>query len=122
MLGGAMRQIGILAAACDYALTHNLARLTEDHDNARLTANHLAGVPGVVIHPERMATNIVVFELANARLSATELVARAREAGVLINALSATKVRLVTHLDASRADCERAAGVIADLLSGTAGD
>ena len=116
MLGGAMRQIGILAAACDYALTHNLARLAEDHANARLIANRLADVPGVVIHPERMATNIIVFELEGARLTATELVARTREAGVLINALSATKVRLVTHLDASLGDCERAAGVITGLL------
>jgi threonine aldolase len=118
MLGGAMRQIGIYAAACDYALTHNLARLAEDHAHAKLIAQKLAGAPGVVIHPERMATNIVVFELDGARLSAAELVDRARAQGVLLNALSPTKLRLCTHLDASRADCDRAAGVLLGLLSG----
>ena len=118
MLGGAMRQVGMFAAACDYALTHNVARLVEDHDNARLLAKRLAGCPGVRIAPERTQTNIVVFELDGARLDAPALVAGARAQGVLINALGPTKMRLVTHLDVSRADCERAAGVIVSLLGG----
>ena len=118
MLGGAMRQVGMFAAACDFALTCNFARLAEDHDNARLIAGRLAGCPGVRIAPDRTQTNIVVFELDGASLGATALVVGARAQGVLINALGPIKMRLVTHLDVSRADCERAAGVLAGLLAG----
>ena len=118
MLGGAMRQVGMFAAACDHALTHNLARLAEDHANARLIAERLAGCRGVTMRLERLMTNIVVFELEGGRLTAAQLVAAARESGVLINAFSPVKVRLVTHLDVSRADCLRAAEVIAAMLDG----
>ena len=116
MLGGAMRQVGMFAAACDYALTHNVARLVEDHANAHLIARRLAACPGVSIAVERTQTNIVVFELGAARVTAAELVGAARARGVLINALGPVKLRLVTHLDVSRADCERAAGVLVALL------
>ena len=116
MLGGAMRQVGMFAAACDYALTHNVARLVEDHANAHLIARRLAACPGVSIAVERTQTNIVVFELDGARVTAAELVGAARARGVLINALGPVKLRLVTHLDVSRADCERAAGVLVALL------
>jgi threonine aldolase len=116
MLGGAMRQVGMFAAACDYALTHNFDRLADDHANARLIAERLAPCRGVAMRLERLMTNIVVFELAAARLTAMQLVAAARDAGVLINAFSPVKVRLVTHLDVNRADCERAAEVLAKLL------
>ena len=118
MLGGAMRQVGMFAAACDHALTHNLARLAEDHANARLIAERLAGCRGVTMRLERLMTNIVVFELEGGCLTAAQLVAAARESGVLINAFSPVKVRLVTHLDVSRADCLRAAEVIAAMLDG----
>lgn len=118
MFGGAMRQIGMLAAACDYGLTHNLARLAEDHANARMIAERLAACPGVTIHPDRLHTNIVVWELGGARLSASDLVARARAKDVLINALGPSKLRLVTHIDVSRADCVRAASVLVELLAG----
>jgi threonine aldolase len=65
---------------------------------------------------ERLMTNIVVFELEGARLTAAQLVAAAREQGVLINAFSPVKVRLVTHLDVSRDDCVKAAEVLVQLL------
>jgi threonine aldolase len=117
MLGGAMRQVGMLAAACDHALTHHLARLPEDHANARRIATTLAGCRGVVIDLESVETNIVVFHLDGARLDAPALVAAARERGVLINALGPAKLRLVTHLDADREACERAAGVLAQVLA-----
>jgi len=118
MFGGAMRQIGMLAAACDYGLTHNLARLVEDHANARMVAERLAACPGVKIHLDRLHSNIVVWELEGSRLSASDLVARARAQDVLINALGPSKLRLVTHLDVSRADCVRAATVLVGLLGG----
>ena len=122
MFGGAMRQVGMLAAACDYALTHNLARLAEDHANARMVAERLAACPGVRICLDGVQTNIVVWELGGtsmgARVGASELVTQARTQSVLINALGANKLRLLTHLDVSRADCVRAAGVLAGLLGG----
>ena len=118
MFGGAMRQIGMLAAVCDYALTHNLARLADDHANARMVAERLAACPGVKIRLEHLHTNIVVWELDGARLKPADLVALARAQGVLITALGAAKLRLVTHLDVSRADCARAGDVLAQLLGG----
>jgi threonine aldolase len=112
MLGGAMRQVGMLAAACDYGLTHHLDRLAEDHANARLLAERLAGCAGVRIDLERTQTNIVVFDLEGA----VALMAAAKERGVLINALGPAKVRLVTHLDVTRAHCLDAAAVLEELL------
>ena len=118
MLGGAMRQVGMFAAACDYALTHNCERLAEDHANALMMAKRLAGCRGVTMRLERLMTNIVVFELEGGRLTAAQLVAAAREQGVLINAFSPVKVRLVTHLDVSAEACVKAAEVLARLLDG----
>ena len=118
MFGGAMRQVGMLAAACDYALTHNLARLAEDHANARMVAARLAACPSVRIRLDSVQTNIVVWELDGTRVGAAELVVQARAQNVLINALGASKLRLLTHLDVSRADCVRAADVLVGLLGG----
>ena len=118
MFGGAMRQVGMLAAACDYALTHNFARLTEDHAHARMMAERLAACPGVRLRLDGVQSNIVVWELDGARVGAAELVVQARAQNVLINALGANKLRLLTHLDVSRADCVRAADVLAGLLGG----
>jgi threonine aldolase len=118
MFGGAMRQIGMLAAACDYGLTHNLARLAEDHANARMVGERLAACRGVKIHLDRLHTNIVVWELEEARMGASDLVAMARAQNVLINALGPNKLRLLTHLDVSRDDCARAADILAGLLGG----
>ncbi len=116
MLGGAMRQVGMLAAACDYGLTHHYQRLAEDHENARLIAQGLAQVPGVRMSAATVATNIVVFELDAAMPTANELVAAARSRGVLINALGPNKVRLLTHLDVTRAQCLEAASTLTQLL------
>jgi threonine aldolase len=117
MLGGAMRQVGMFAAACDYGLTHHFARLAEDHENARLIAGRVAGCPGVRINLERTQTNIVVFELDGAQGGAVALMAAARERGVLINALGPSKVRMVTHLDVTRAQCQEAVAVLEELLA-----
>ncbi|MEO7405186.1 MAG: GntG family PLP-dependent aldolase [Burkholderiales bacterium] len=118
MFGGAMRQVGMFAAACDFGLTHNFARLAEDHVNARMLAERLSGCPGIRVPLARTHTNIVVFELEGARLDVQGLLAASRVEGILINALGPTKMRLVTHLDVSRADCERAGAVLARLLDG----
>jgi threonine aldolase len=110
IFGGAMRQSGILAAAGLYALDHHVAPLAEDHANARTVAERLAGCRGIALDLATVETNIVVFRLHPELPDAATIVARAREAGVLISALGARTVRAVTHRDVSRDDCAAAAG------------
>jgi threonine aldolase len=118
MMGGAMRQVGIFAAAGIFALDNNMARLVEDHANARLIAERLARSPRIAIDLETVQTNILVFQLAADAPDAIALVAKAREHGVLINAFGPRTVRAVTHLDVSREQCARAADVLAELAGG----
>ncbi|KRB75982.1 threonine aldolase [Nocardioides sp. Root190] len=106
-LGGGMRQVGVLAAAGLYALDHHVDRLAEDHANARLLAEAVGLDPAVV------DTNIVAFDCADA----PALVARAREAGVLIGAVGARTVRLVTHLDVTPEQAAAAARVLGELVA-----
>lgn len=107
-LGAGLRQVGILAAAGLHALDHHVERLADDHAHARLLAE------AVGVDPAGVDTNIVVLDHADA----PGLVARAREAGVLIGAVGARTVRLVTHLDVSRDDAERAARILGGLVAG----
>jgi threonine aldolase len=116
MFGGAMRQSGILAAAGLYALDHNRARLNDDHANARLIAERLAGVAGIVLDLATVQTNIVIFRLGPDAPDAATVVARARERGVLVSAFAARTVRLVTHLNVDREQCEHAADVLAAVV------
>jgi threonine aldolase len=108
MMGGALRQSGILAAGCIYALDHNVERLAEDHDNARALADGLAGIPGVAIDPETVETNIVLFEVEDA----PALVARLA-ADVELHEFGPRLVRAVTHLDVDRAEIDVALEAIA---------
>jgi threonine aldolase len=112
MAGGAMRQVGILAAAGEYALDHNVERLADDHANARLIAERLATSPGVELDLATVQTNIIVFRLAPSAPDAATLVDHARRAGVLIVAMGPRTVRAVTNLDVSRDACLRAADVL----------
>jgi threonine aldolase len=116
MFGGAMRQSGILAAAGLWALNHNLVRLAEDHANARLLAERLAGARGVSLDLETVQTNIVIFRMEEGAPDAATVVARAHELGVLVSAFAARTVRAVTHLDVLRADCELAADRLVQVL------
>jgi threonine aldolase len=108
-MGGGMRQAGILAAAGLYALDHHIARLAEDHDNARLLAE------ACDVDPSTVDTNIVVVEVPDA----VAVVAAARELDVLIGAVGPRTVRLVTHLDVSRGQAESAASVLTKVLAST---
>lgn len=119
MLGGAMRQAGHYAAAGLYAIEHHIARLADDHANARLLASELASAPRAIIDPAGVQTNIVVFHLAAGAPDATHLVAQARERGVLLLPFAARTVRAVTHLDVSREQCQRAGQILAELLGGS---
>jgi threonine aldolase len=112
MLGGGMRQAGVLAAAALHALDHHVDRLAQDHDAARAFAAALRGAPGFDV-PDVVETNIV--QLALTRVPAADLVARAAARGVLINATSDRTIRAVTHLDVSREDVVRAAQILGEL-------
>jgi len=112
MLGGAMRQVGILAAAGLYALDHHVERLADDHANATLIASRLRGNPRVTLVADPVETNIVIFSLAAGAPDAPAVVAAARAKGVLIVAFGPRTVRAVTHLDVTREQCERAADVL----------
>lgn len=115
-LGGGMRQVGVLAAAGLIALEQMPARLHEDHANARLLAEALAHIDCVAIDLESVETNIVIFEV-NGEVTATELVARMKERGILASSLGPNSIRLVTHRDVSRAECVRAAEVMTEELT-----
>jgi threonine aldolase len=104
-IGGAMRQAGIIAAACIYALEHHVERLADDHANARALALGLAEIPGIALDPATVETNIVWFDVRG-RLRADEVAAGLKEQGVLIGAFGPTRMRAVTHLDVDRAGIE----------------
>jgi threonine aldolase len=116
--GGGMRQVGVLAAACTYALDHNIERLADDHEHARLIASACAGTGAQVVDPAHVETNIVPLQLeATSWPSAAEFAAAARDQGVLVSALGPRFVRVVTHLDIDAADAKQAADVLARLLA-----
>jgi threonine aldolase len=117
MLGGGMRQSGILAAAALWALDHNVDRIVEDHVNARFLAERLASFPGMTVDLARVQTNIVMADLAPPLPSAAELVALLDARGVRVLAFSHRRIRLVTHLDVNRSECEEAAARIGDVVS-----
>jgi threonine aldolase len=115
-LGAGWRQAGVLAAAGLYALDHNVERLAEDHANARRIAEILADAAPGSVKPDQDETNIEVADLATTGRTVAEVVAGAKDAGVLVGGVGATQLRLVTHLDASAEECRQAAETIAGLL------
>jgi threonine aldolase len=117
MLGGGMRQVGVLAAAGLYALDHHLQRLAEDHAHARQFAEALVGAPGIRLDLATVETNIVVWDLEpEVPLDAVGFVERARQAGVLLNAMGERRVRAVTHLDVDATACRTGAERVRELL------
>ncbi len=116
MFGGAMRQSGILAAAGLYAIEHNLSRLVEDHANARIIGERLAGVHGVCLDLATVQSNIVIFRMEEGAPDPATIVARAQETGVLISAFGERTLRAVTHLDVSREQCRQAADLLAAVI------
>jgi threonine aldolase len=115
MAGGAMRQSGIFAAAGLFALDRNLARLEDDHRNARLIGERLAASRRIVLDLATVQTNILVFALATDAPDAAAVVARARERGVLLFAFGPRTLRAVTHLDVTTAQCAHAAEVLVQI-------
>jgi threonine aldolase len=118
MLGGGMRQSGVLAAAALYALDQHLPRLHLDHAHARLLAEGLSRIDGVVCAVERVETNIVNFDVP--RLDAARFAAAAARAGVRLNAIAPTRLRAVTHFEITRADVAAALGCFARVAAALA--
>lgn len=115
-LGGGMRQAGVLAAAGLIALEEMPARLAEDHANARFLAEGLAELPGIRIDCAKVATNIVIFDIAESGIAPEQFTAAAKARGLLLSGVGGTRIRLVTHMDVARQDCERAMEVLAELV------
>lgn len=116
-LGGGMRQAGVLAAAGLIALEKMPLRLHEDHANARMIAEAMAQIPEVEIDLEAVQTNIVIFGLRTR--SSADLIASLKARGVLISSVGLRAVRLVTHHDADRSACRRAAEILSEELIAT---
>jgi threonine aldolase len=108
MLGGGLRQAGVLAAAGLVAFEESPKRLHVDHENARFLAAGLAEIPGIGIDPAKVITNILFLDVSGTGLGAPEVSKQLRGRGILANAFSSNLIRMVTHYDVDRAGCERA--------------
>lgn len=115
--GAGMRQVGVLAAAGQYALAHHLQRLADDHRRARRIADAVAAVRPELVDPAEVETNIVVLELSGTSLLAPDLAAAARAEGVLLSVLGPRTLRIVTHLNVDDDEVEHAVGVLEKLLA-----
>ncbi len=116
MLGGGMRQVGILAAAAIYALDNNVERLAEDHLFAKMLANALAKIDGFQINPEHVETNIVVFDVSKSKFSVNQVVEKMEDNGVLLVPFGATLVRAVTSLAVCREEIEKTIEIFSQMF------
>jgi len=116
ILGGGMRQVGVLAAAALVALEEGPKRLHVDHENAQLLAQGLAQIPGIGVQPDKVQTNIVLYDVGATGLGSTQFLKRLAERQVLGGPVDARRVRMVTHLDVDRADIEQALRIIGEVV------
>ena len=117
MLGGGMRQAGVLAAAGFVALEEGPPRLHIDHANAKFLAQGLAEIPGIKVDPSKVASNILFFDVSGTGLASQEISKRLAARGVLANASDTQTIRMVTHLDVDRQGCERALRVLREVVT-----
>jgi threonine aldolase len=117
MLGGGMRQVGVLAAAGLIALKKMPLRLAEDHQNARLLADLLSESPKLDVEPEKVRTNIFMVGVTRTGADSGELVGQLKKSGVLVSALDSMRLRLVTHHDVNREQITQAAAIIKDCIA-----
>ena len=111
-LGGGMRQAGVLAAAGLIAIEEMPKRLHEDHANAKFLAEALTRIQGLTVYPEKVKTNIVIFDISATGMTSGEMVRRLHQQNLMGSSVNDSTVRLVTHKDVSRLDCERAVAII----------
>ena len=116
MLGGGMRQAGVLAAAGLIALEEDPKRLHIDHANAKFLARELAQIPGFKVDAAKVVSNILFFDVTGTGLTAYEISKLLAAQGVLANATNAQLIRMVTHLDVDRAGCERALKTLREVV------
>ena len=114
--GGGMRQVGLIAAAGDYALDNNLKLLTKDHFRAKEIAKLIEDIAPDLINSETVETNIVGLDLSRYQISAEELAIQLKQAGILTSALGPKYLRLVTHFDITDKDIEKIKDIIPKLL------
>jgi threonine aldolase len=119
MLGGGMRQAGILAAAGLLALEEGPKRLEIDHENAKFLACGLAQIPGIKVETEKVVTNILFFDVSGTGLTAPAVSQRLKTKNVLANPYDSKLIRMVTHLDVDRAGCERALCALREVVGRT---
>ena len=117
LFGGGMRQAGIIAAGCLYALDHNVDRLADDHRNAQILAQAVADTPGLTLDPTEVDTNLVWVRIAPTLGSSKDIAARLKQQGVLVHTAGPQKIRMCTHLDVSKAQAERAAQALRSLIA-----
>ena len=111
MLGGGMRQAGVIAAAGIVAIERMVDRLRDDHANAKMLANGLAKIDGISLDPSLVQTNIVIYDVAATGASGADWVARLAQFGVLAGAVERGRVRMVTHRGIEKEDIEYALSV-----------
>jgi threonine aldolase len=116
-LGGGMRQVGVLAAACLVALEDSPRKLAADHANARFLAEGLARISGIQIDPQKVATNIVVFDIGGTGKRPAAISVLLKRDSVLINGINERQMRAVTHYDITREDCAHALAAIAEAVA-----
>lgn len=118
MLGGGMRQVGVLAAAGMLALEESPKLLAEDHANAKRLAEGLAELRGVKIDPERVQTNIAIFDIAATGMTTAQMAAELKARGVLANGINPREMRMVTHYDVSRDDIDQTLLATQNIIQG----
>jgi threonine aldolase len=114
--GAGMRQIGILAAAVDYALDHNIERLAQDHQRARTIAEAVSRISDAFIDPSSVQTNIVAIDVSHTSTSAGQLVSTLKDHGILAGAMGSKLLRFVTHMDFTDKELEQVLEILPKAL------
>jgi threonine aldolase len=116
MLGGGMRQAGVLAAAGLVALEDGPKRLLMDHENAKHLARGLASIPGITVNVEKVQTNIVIFSLEGSGMQSADFISELRNRNILVLPVDDIRVRMVTHLELDRAAIDRAIEAASEIM------
>jgi threonine aldolase len=117
IFGGGMRQVGILAAPCLYALDNNIERLSEDHKNARILADGLKNIPGIYIDMNQVQTNMVMIYVKHPKFTPASLSNAALEKGLAASPIDSERIRAVTHLDISEDQIMKAIDIYKEILT-----